>query len=244
MTDAMKRILLPLAVLLVAAGCNHFKVETYQDNLEMAAGESPEDSLLFSINVDYVAGGMSQKAMENINRSIVAHAFDLETPEASLEESAILYRDNLVDEYLTDYEAGEEGFYFWEDDIQGEFLPDWKGWKNYLLQYYCFRGGAHGVQTSSYLVFNAKTGETVKEADLFREGYEEQLTDRLRAALVDSFDPELAEVLDQEAVVPNGNFFLDGDGITWAYQPYEVGPYALGVVTVTLNWEDLKDLLK
>lgn len=246
MTDAMKRILLPLAVLLVAAGCNHFKVETYQDNLEMAAGESPEDSLLFSINVDYVAGGLSQKAMENINRSIVAHAFDLETPETSLEESAILYRDNLVDEYLTDYEAGEEGFYFWEDDIQGEFLPDWKGWKNYLLQYYCFRGGAHGIDTESYLVFEAKTGRQIQEADLFKDGFEEPVADMLRAAVEDSFpyEEELSDMLRLENVVPNGNFFMDKDGITWAYQPYEAGPYALGIVTATLSWEDLKPYLK
>ena len=44
-------------------------------------------------------------------------------------------------------------------------------------------------------------------------------------------------------VVPNGNFFLDKEGITWSYQPYEVGPYALGIVTATLSWDDLKPYL-
>lgn len=246
MTDAMKRILLPLAALLMAAGCNHFQVETYQDNLEMAAGENPDDSLLFSINVDYVTGGLSQKAMENVNRSIVLHAFDLDNPEISLEEAAITYRDNLVDEYLTDYEAREDGFYCWEDNIQGEFLPDWKGWKNYLLRYYYFRAGAHGIDTESYLVFEAKTGRQIQEADLFKDGFEEPVADMLRAAVEDSFpyEEELSDMLRLENVVPNGNFFMDKDGITWAYQPYEVGPYALGIVTATLNWEDLKDLLK
>ena len=245
MTDIMKRILLPLAVLLVAAGCDRFTVGTYQDNLQMAAQEDQPDSLLFSISLDYATGGMPKAALEAMNRSIILQAFDLETLDAPLEEIAVTYRENLVDEYLNDFDP-QTPFFSWEDNIQGEFLPDWKGWKNYLLQYYCFRGGAHGIQTVSYLVFDAKTGAQLHEADIFKEGFQEPITELLRASVLDefSYEPQLQELLDLEAVVPNGNFVADAEGIMWAYQPYEVGPHSLGVVSATLYWEDLKPFLK
>ena len=183
--------------------------------------------------------------IDGLTYDIIAQAFDLETVQAPLEEIAVTYRDNLVDEYLSQY-TGEETLYTWEDDIDGAFMDDWKGWKNYLLQYNCFRGGAHGIQTVCYLVFDAETGKTVSESDLFKDGYREPLTGLLRAGVLESFsyDEELKGLLDMENVVPNGNFTLDAEGIMWVYQPYEVGPYALGVVSASVPWEDLIPLLK
>jgi hypothetical protein len=34
------------------------------------------------------------------------------------------------------------------------------------------------------------------------------------------------------------------DGIEWISQPYEAGPYALGIVSATLGWDQLKPYLK
>ena len=33
-------------------------------------------------------------------------------------------------------------------------------------------------------------------------------------------------------------------GVTWYYQPYEIGPYYLGVISVSLSWEDLKEYIR
>lgn len=244
MTDTMKKFLLPLAVLAMLTGCNHFTTEVYQDNLTMAICEDCEDSLTFNLSVEYVTGGMSADAMDLLNRYIVYNAFDLEEFDAPLVETAEYYREGLMEYYLN--ECAEAGMVSsWEDDTDAYFLPDWKGWKNYLIRYYSYRGGAHGIQTESYLVFNAKTGELIKEPDLFKEGYEEPVTEMLRLCIKDSlpFDEEMTEMLWLDNVVPNGNFFLDKEGITWSYQPYEVGPYALGIVTATLSWDDLKPYL-
>jgi hypothetical protein len=47
-----------------------------------------------------------------------------------------------------------------------------------------------------------------------------------------------------EEVVPNGNFGLFEEGVEWLYQPYEVGPYALGIVSATIPWNQLTPYLK
>ena len=243
----MKRFLIPLVALLTLAGCSsEFITDWYEDAVIVPLQEEGStDSLFVSIFLEYAKDGMPGQAMEAMNQCIFSQAFDLEQMTQSLEETAVTYRENLIDEYLTENE-GKEGMCTWEDDIDGSFLPDWDGKKNYILQYFSFRGGAHGIMTVSYLCFDAKTGQHLTEADLFKEGYEEPLTELLQAAAVGSlaYEEELADLLDTSLVTPNGNFVMDEDGIVWAYQPYEVGPYALGIVTSTLYWDQLKPLLK
>jgi hypothetical protein len=131
--------------------------------------------------------------------------------------------------------------------LSGSFQTRYKGWKNYLITYYSFRGGAHGIQTLSNIVFDAKTGLQVNEADLFTPGYQAPVAQLIRASIQASMekeDPELLQLVNLEEVAPNGNFALHEEGVEWLYQPYEVGPYALGIVTTTIPWEQLKPYLK
>ena len=69
----------------------------------------------------------------------------------------------------------------------------------------------------------------------------------LRQAVLSSMeqeDQELVELVDAELIVPNNNFSVGQDGVQWIFQPYEVGPYALGIVSATLSWKQLKPYLK
>ena len=44
--------------------------------------------------------------------------------------------------------------------------------------------------------------------------------------------------------VPNGNFGVSEEGVTWTFNPYEIAPYALGIIDLTVSWADLKPYLK
>jgi len=242
----MKR-LLPLAALLLFAACSTFRTETYQDDLVMPLEEGAPDSLFFSINLEYVVSGMTPEAIKNINHTIVSQAFDLEGDDGTLIETAIRYRENLIDEYMNENAVLENGVRTWEDHLTGTFQENYKDWKNYLVTYYSFRGGAHGIQTQSHIVFDAKTGLAVTEADLFAPGYEAPVAQMLRETLhsdMEAQDPELLPLLNLEEVVPNGNFGLKAEGVEWLFQPYEVGPYALGIVSATIPWNQLTPYLK
>ena len=243
----MKRIVLFLSAFLLLAGCNAVRTETYQDDLVMPLEDGQQDSLLFSVSIEYVVTGMKVEVRQNINKAIVAQAFDLEGGDASLEETAIRYRENLIDEYMNENAVLENGVRSWEDRLGGAFQKKYKNYMNYLVSYYSFRGGAHGIQTLSNIVFDAKTGEQVHEEDLFAPGYEAPVAQLLRLAVKTSMeeeDPELMQLVNLESVVPNGNFSVHEDGMEWLFQPYEVGPYALGIVNAALSWEDLKPFLK
>ena len=243
----MKRILFFVSALLLLASCDMVRTETYQDDLVMPLEEGQADSLFFSVSLEYVVTGMKVEIRQSINKAIVAQAFDLEGGDGTLEETAIRYRENLIDEYMNENAVLENGVRSWEDRLTGAFQQKYKKYMNYLVSYYSFRGGAHGIQTLSQIVFDAKTGEQVHEADLFVPGYEEPVAQLLRLAVksaMEQEDPELMQLVNLEEVRPNGNFSLHEDGVEWLFQPYEVGPYALGIVSATLSWEDLTPFVK
>ena len=243
----MKRLLLFVSALLLLASCDMMRTETYQDDLVMPLEEGQADSLFFSVSIEYVVTGMKVEVRQSINKTIVSQAFDLEGGEGTLEETAIRYRENLIDEYMNENAVLENGVRSWEDRLGGAFQKKYKNYLNYLVSYYSFRGGAHGIQTLSNIVFDAKTGEQVHEADLFTPGYEAPVAQLLRLAVksaMEEEDPELMQLVNLEQVVPNGNFSVHEDGVEWLFQPYEVGPYALGIVSATLSWDELKPFMK
>lgn len=244
----MKKTVLFASALLLLAACDHFKTQTFQDDLVMPLAEGQADSLFYTLSLEYVTGGMLIPPMEKINQTIVQQAFDLEGVSGPLEELASTYRDNLIDEYLTENGNSEEkgGVLTWEDRINGVFSASYKNWRNYLLSYYTFRGGAHGIQTVSQLVFDTKTGDLLSETNLFAPGYEEPVAELMRAAIqreMEADDPELVQLVEMEFVVPNGNFSVGEGGVQWIFQPYEVGPYALGIVIASVSWQELKPYL-
>ena len=239
----MKRYFIIILSVLAFAGCQGAMfTRTYTDDIAMPAREDSTDSLLMSISLEYFASG--SEASRAMNRTILSAALDFENWEGSVEDAAAAYREDLIDEYMTE-NAGAQTV-SWEDRITGEYTRAYKNWKNYLLTYYSYKGGPHGIQTVSPLVFNA-SGAIVSEEDLFADGYRQPVAEMLRQTVLASMqieDEELVELVEAELIGPNGNFSVGPDGVEWIFQPYEVGPYALGIVSATLSWKQLKPYLK
>ena len=51
-------------------------------------------------------------------------------------------------------------------------------------------------------------------------------------------------MVEMELVRPNNNFAPEADGVRWYFQPYEVGPYALGIVSALVTWKELEPYLR
>lgn len=243
----MKKTIFILSALLLLAACDSFRTETYQDDLVMALEDGSQDSLYFSVSVEYVAAGLKAQARDQINSTIVAQVFDLEGGNGTLEESAIRYRENLIDEYMNENAVLESGVRTWEDRMVGSFQDNYKNWKNYLISYFSYRGSAHGIQTLTHIVFDADSGKQLSEPDFFADGYEEPVTALIQEAIRTSLEaesPELLELVDLAEVTPNGNLSVSEAGMEWFFQPFEVGPYALGIVSAPVSWNQLKPYLK
>ncbi len=248
----MKR-LIPVIFMALAAlvtACDSFKVSVFEDEMVMPLEGSEADSLFYKVSIQYASGGTLIPAMERMNAAIVAQAFDMEDSDAAtLEETAVQYRENLIDEYITENSGmiGKMPVLSWEDNIIGEFTGKYKGWRNYQINYYFYRGGAHGSSTCSQIVFDAKTGEPLTEDTLFAEGYFDNVAALMQAQVkadIEADNPEILELLDLEEVVPNTNFSVGPDGVQWVFQPDDLLPHAFGPLFVTVSWDKLKPYLR
>lgn len=245
----MKKLVPLFAALLLVCACDGFRTSTYQDEIVMALDGSPNDSLFYKLSLEYVSAGMLIPAMEKMNAAIVMQAFDLDHMNGTMEEIASTYRENLIDEYITENGdlAGTMPVLTWEDSITGEFSSTYKNWRNYTITYYCYRGGAHGFTTFNQIVFDRKTGDVLKETDIFADGYAQPVAELMRARVkadLEAEDPEILDFLEMDYVQPNTNFSVSSAGVQWIFQPDDILPHAFGMLSVTVPWEDLKPYLK
>ena len=239
------------ALLLLAAGCSReltYKTFELEDSVELAGVDAGcEVSCAF----DYVTGGVGEEVKDKINASIVAGHILFEEADGLSDVPAACRR--WVEEQLGGFsvEEGYDGENAWrfhfEFQREGRFTTACKArhLQTYAVAYNDYTGGAHGMNALVCNVFDLTTGETVSEADLFAEGWQDGVSALLKTAL-DAFlaAQEEGEDLVFGAPAPNGNFSVSEEGVTWTYKPYEIAPYAMGAIELTVRWTDLKPYLK
>ena len=244
----MKKLLTLLAVLILATGCR-LKTTTYSDEQAMPLAEGQADSLLMSVSIEYPVRGAGEEIIAKMEDGILNAAFDMEEILGTVEETVTRYEDNLKDEYFNEYEGdeGDSGVRTWEDHVNGYFSGRYGNFLSYMVEFYGFRGGAHGINTMTPVVFDRKTGDIVPEEVFFADGYREPVAALIQAHLPDALEGDeeaLAAVFEPTLLGPNGLYEVTKDGVTWYYQPYDIAPYYLGVISITVPWKELKPYIR
>jgi len=248
MIDDMKNFFPLAAALLLTTGCC-LKTATYSDDQAMPLGEGQNDSLIMSVSIEYPVRGAGEEVLGKIGDGILSTAFDMEEHLGTVEETATRYEDNLKDEYFNEYEGVEvdNSVRTWEDRVNGYFSGRYGHFVSYMVEYYGFRGGAHGSNTMTPVVFDRKTGDIVPEEAFFADGYREPVAALIQAHLPDALEGDeeaLAAVFEPTLLGPNGLYEVTKDGVTWYYQPYDIAPYYLGVISISVPWKELKPYIR
>ena len=245
MTDDMKKLFPLAAAFLAVAGCG-LKTATFADEQVVPVSGDRPDSLFLSVSLEYPVKGASEEILDRMTYNILSAAFDLEEEPGTVEETATRYEDNLKDEFFNENETAGVADASWEDSVNGYFSGKYKNFRSYMIEYYGFRGGAHGINTMTPLVLDVRTGETVPEADFFAEGYHAPVAALLQAHLAEALEnneEDLQAVFEPDLLGPNGLYEVSADGTTWYFQPYDIAPYYLGVISITVPWAELKPYL-
>lgn len=239
------------ALLLLAAGCSReltYKTVDLEDSIEL---DGIDAGCEVSCSFDYVTGGVSGEVMDRINAAIIANhiLFDVADGRTDVPAACRQWVAEQLGEFSVDDSYDEENamLFHFEFKREGRFTTACKSRKlqSYSVEYNDYTGGAHGMNALVCNVFDLTTGETVSESALFGEGYRDGVSALLKTAL-DAFleAQEEGEDLIFGAPEPNGNFSVSEEGVTWTYNPYEIAPYAMGAIELTVRWSDLKPYLK
>jgi len=162
---------------------------------------------------------------------------------------------NFEEEYLANYIKQNKDWYAsgasfnWEKMISMSVIYN----SNYMLclEYlvYGYTGGSHGMTNISYDIIHLDDGRLLTFADVFDVCIEGELSDLLTSQIRKDYKiPD--EVPLKEAgffvdkVDPNHNIYVNGNGVGFLYNSYEIAPYSQGATHIFLQWNQLQGIVK
>jgi hypothetical protein len=182
-------------------------------------------------------------------------SFDSMTPQEAMNQ--------YIAEYTEMYQSLSNDFYNEKMRLGGQ-TPQWYWYTlsninkilfrndfllSYSVEFSDYTGGAHG----SFRVINYNICltdlVTISEEDLFVPNFYKPLAEKIINALMKQFTVNEPDMLLEkgfftiEDIVPNSNFWLDDKGIHYSFNQYEIAPYMMGVINVTIPFNELRDIL-
>ena len=196
--------------------------------------EYDEDGSLLC-SVSWQEPGIRDEGHEELRAALEAYA-------ASRAESAAAAHDELLLAAEEGKAVMEEGaFYGYTSDSSIEFLRADDKVLSFSDTTYSFTGGAHGNGGSEQRVYDVRTGEELGLSDVVADkaaleafvvdyleenyGSEDMLLEGWEDAVAAAFSEGLKH-----------SFGLTPEGIRISFDPYEIGPWALGTVTVDVPY--------
>lgn len=161
----------------------------------------------------------------------------------------LFYKGSAIDLDTTELKEGSAGA-SWDWTSERDMKIVWNRYPLLVLEYfsYDFTGGAHGNGGASYQTLDLAAKKVLAVEDVFKGDYKAVLARELEQSFRRKYkvpeDGSVKEMLVVESIEPNNNFILTNKGVMFSYMPYEIGPYALGQVSLFVPYDHIKEVLK
>lgn len=114
---------------------------------------------------------------------------------------------------------------------------------------YSFTGGAQGNYGTSYISIDLISNKVLTLDNIITATGKKQLKNLLEKNFRKQQNLKPTDSLSdgglfENKIEPNDNFYITGKGIGFCYNPYEIGPYAMGEIDIFIPFTDLKNYLK
>ena len=134
----------------------------------------------------------------------------------------------------------EYPYFKWESEGRYNVVYSSKDYVSFKIFEWSYTGGAHG--NSQTTVGTLKKGKILKLADLYRSPREKKQLENLWKAAISlhfkkTFEERVKETGDVFMPFMTENFYLDGKGIHFIYDPYEIDSYAAGTIDIFVPWK-------
>ncbi len=229
------------------------------DHLVATDTASPACNLI--INYVYPIQCDSTSVKDNVLQAIANACFGREYKNKPATEAVESYQEKYVEDYRNDLMASyleskkeddesQEQWYSYYEQIEARPLLDNPNYLIYEIKTSEYRGGAHGMYATHYLNFDPKTGHVLTLNDLFYNGFEPTVNKLLLNKLMKMYECKTLDELEEAGLLmgtdiyPSANFCLKNDHILFLYNVYEIAPYSMGEIEISISYDDLKDWLK
>lgn len=225
-------------------------------------GDTAKPACNLILNFAYASQSSDVRLKDSLNAFFLSACFGDKYMAMTPEEAVKKYTEKYVSDYRNDlepmYKKDEQDKE--DEESIGAWYSYYKGIEShvqlcntliltYRIDYNEYTGGAHGIYMSTFLNLDLRTLAPIRLDDLFAGDYKEQLTDLLWNQLMADNKVATRQELEDMGYVTTGdltpteNFYLGKDGITFYYNVYDIAPYVMGPVKITLPYEMMQHLL-
>lgn len=244
------------ALLAALSSCGD-KTESSAFTTDSVKCEQKTNTTEVSIYADYPTGG--DKALCNAVSEYISEALGgtYEGPLAN-GDTVVAYYAKATNHYLDSLydEGGDPEMPAYSHFYKIEKAVDVPNFVTYTCSSEVYLGGAHGSHYFEGVTFRKSDGRRFG-MEMLHHTYEDEFLQLLKEGVKDYFaeqgekrmtDEELMEeLLTVDDVnympLPKSTPYIDKDGIVFTYQPYEIAPYAAGVVKFTVPFSKIAPYL-
>ncbi len=258
------KVLSGILFVFIVSSCTQNTVLTidrsHEENYYLSQTDTARGAVLINITVELPVCFKDQAVVDSIRTSLVTFMFGKEYVKMDVDTVVRSFVADIKHEYKINNEPllklmDAKNRYRLDNEqvLEGFSLLSDENIFSYGVNRYVFMGGAHGLNTRNYFNFNLKNGKRITEADLYKPGFENALSELIKVRMIEERkeNPELEPIerLEDsdywvEAIKPNGNFYITDQSINYVFNPYEIGPYYMGQTEVTLPFARLSQILK
>lgn len=265
----MKRIFFLITISLICFGCVNNSNKTNESKITVESN-FPSDKLEFASFADttvYHIANIDSMPCLNITfdiiyplatgvagndqlltKDFIANCIGNEyANKATIEEAVKSFTKNEIKKYKSEVCGSTpetklvgESWMNHEYYAKNNILYNAHGILSYSCYEYTFTGGAHGMNTTSCYVYDVYENQEIGINSIFKEEFLPNVLSLIKEELALNKD---ADSFDMNYVNVTENFFVDEEGIHWIYNPYEIAPYAIGAIEVTLPYSKIENYL-
>lgn len=168
-----------------------------------------------------------------------------------LDELLYLEAESFFSDYkkLNNFEDKDAPVYQWIKSSEVAVQFNQQGIICFSTADYVYTGGAHGLSSQWFFVFDLERMESLTMHDVFKAEAFAILPSLLEQSLRNTYQVDADSSLHSvgffsDEVGLSENFWLSAAGIGFYYNSYEIAPYSFGHTSVVLPFSKIHDLLK
>lgn len=236
------------------AGAQLFNVVGVKDSLQVTVKNDTVMASSFMMLMepaDAAVGGWYKNALLN---TFIAH-------DNNFSGNIQQYLENETKEYFKDYQLqidtllkkdvlfDTEGPYHWlnyTNELNANALYNDHHYLVMNIGSYTYTGGAHGLEGRTAVCYDMKEKKEMQLSDVISidsVSLQKLVEKHFREQSGLKAGQPLTEILFENKLPANDNFYFTNKGMGFIYQPYEVAAYAVGIIYVFIPYTDLKPYL-
>ena len=160
-------------------------------------------------------------------------------------QSVSWYEELASDTTMSDYTPADVQYTF---DTGFQVMYNSTGFISIILNHFQYTGGAHGNYFASGYNIRLRDGENLTLKNMITEGSLDILSYECEQAIMENYKAnsliEAGLFEDELMLTDDQDYYIIPGALVIQFDPYEVGPYAMGEIIAEIPFEKISDILQ